>query len=320
MHARLRCINRLGARCCACEARARVRRRSTCIDCTIRYHRMKRSLQLLQAFRYDDEAGEEVKRAEVPAKPKLVKLKRPKTAPKSKVGKSARARVLVTAPDLPDLPPMLLENLLLVFVGFNPGIESSRTQHHYAHPTNLFWKLFNRLELLLAAARAQHLQKHPLVAELCPDGHSMASAADDVRLVEVGIGFTDLVLRCTRAAHELSTAEKMANVPRVMGELQRSGASHVVVVGKGIWETMARALVPEMGLKNFVWGLQSDRRVVDVFYRQCGRHVRVYVVPSTSGLVALVPYGEKLAMWEAVARSVAPPEENSAGVVSMAGT
>lgn len=277
---------------------------------------MKRTLQLLQAFRYDE--GERLEDGELTSRkmvgrlvvPKVNLPPKPKLAPKPKLHPKPKLPPELPQSPLADLPPMLLDNLALVFVGFNPGIESSRTQHHYAHPTNLFWKLFNRLDLLLAAANAQNLDAHPLVTELCPNNECIASAKDDARLVELGIGFTDLVLRCTRAAHELSTAEKMANVPRVMREIRQSSASHVVVVGKGIWETLVRALVPEIRLKDtFVWGLQSDRRVVDVFYRQCGRHIRVFVVPSTSGLVGLVTYADKLAMWEAVAHSLVPPHE-----------
>lgn len=280
------------------------------------------AFQLLQGFRCKEEA------VAINLDPKAVKAKTGKVpisrgrAPKGKVSKGKASRGKATssskpaASDLLDLQPMLRDDLLLVFVGFNPGIESSRTQHHYAHHTNLFWKLFNRLEVLLAAARAQNLQNHPLVAELCSEGKSNASAADDARLVDVGIGFTDLVLRCTKSASELSAAEKMANVPRVMRELRHSGASHVVIVGKGIWETMVRALVPQIRPKDFVWGLQSDRRVVDVFYRQCGRHMRVFVLPSTSGLVGLVSYDDKLAMWEAVAESLEAPEEGSSSPFS----
>lgn len=43
-----------------------------------------------------------------------------------------------TSNDLDDLNPSLDKDLVLLFVGFNPGIESSKTQHHYAHHTNLF--------------------------------------------------------------------------------------------------------------------------------------------------------------------------------------
>lgn len=284
---------------------------------------MKRSLQLLQVFRCDEEASEiDVtwnKQKGLPVSPSRSPRRSttPKLAAKPASSRASKGITRVvkrhssaTPVALDDLLPMLLGELLLVFVGFNPGIESSRTQHHYAHPTNLFWKLFNQLGLLRAAAEAQNLCSHPLVTELCVGGKSTASAKDDARLVGVGLGFTDLVLRCTRAAHELSTSEKMANVPRLIKEVRDSGASFMVIVGKGIWETIVRALVPEIRLKDeFLWGLQTDRRVANVFYRQCGRHIQVFVLPSTSGLVALVTYADKLAMWEAVAHSLALPLE-----------
>lgn len=202
----------------------------------------------------------------------------------------------------PDLAPMISDSLRLLFIGFNPGVQSAQMQHHYAHPSNLFWKLFNQLALLPQVAQAQGILDHPLVLELFQDGKGLASFRDDARLVDVGIGFTDLVLRCTRAAHHLSPSEKTANVPRVMREVRLSNASHVVVVGKGVWETFVRAFTGDK-IRHFVWGLQTDA-TANAFYRQCGRRLQVYVVPSTSGLVALMTFGEKLALWVEIARSV----------------
>jgi TDG/mug DNA glycosylase family protein len=35
----------------------------------------------------------------------------------------------------------LEENLDVIFIGFNPGIKSGTTGHHYANPNNHFYKL-----------------------------------------------------------------------------------------------------------------------------------------------------------------------------------
>ncbi|MEI6665601.1 MAG: uracil-DNA glycosylase family protein, partial [Chloroflexota bacterium] len=37
------------------------------------------------------------------------------------------------------LPDLLRPGLDLVFVGINPGEESARRGHYYAHPGNAFW-------------------------------------------------------------------------------------------------------------------------------------------------------------------------------------
>lgn len=39
------------------------------------------------------------------------------------------------------IPDYLDYQLQIVFIGFNPGLTSARTGHHYASPTNRFWKL-----------------------------------------------------------------------------------------------------------------------------------------------------------------------------------
>jgi thymine-DNA glycosylase len=41
---------------------------------------------------------------------------------------------------LPELPDVVAPNLLILFVGLNPGLQTARTGHAYAHPSNLFWK------------------------------------------------------------------------------------------------------------------------------------------------------------------------------------
>jgi TDG/mug DNA glycosylase family protein len=42
--------------------------------------------------------------------------------------------------DLPTLPHYLQPGLRMVFIGYNPGIESARAGHYYARPGNAFWK------------------------------------------------------------------------------------------------------------------------------------------------------------------------------------
>src|SRR3990172_2653725 len=83
--------------------------------------------------------------------------------------------------DLPTLPHYLRPGLRLVFIGYNPGIDSARAGHYYARPGNVFWK---------------QLGESGIVART-------VGPADDVLLMdEAGIGFTDLCTRPTvRAEH-----------------------------------------------------------------------------------------------------------------------
>lgn len=209
---------------------------------------------------------------------------------------------------LKDLPPMISDDLTLLFVGFNPGVESSKQQHHYAHPTNLFWKLFNALDVLLRVLQHRNLKIEEikfLKEQLYKDGKLYASAKDDQHLVQFGVGFTDLVLRCTKTAQELSKQEKLENVPRLFSEFFQTQSPHIVVIGKGIWEFIVKYVDSDHKLtkENFHWGLQTGQLIKRV-HRHCGYEPHIYVFPNTSGLVALMKYPEKLALWDQLAASI----------------
>uniref|UniRef100_A0A0L0NTT6 Uracil-DNA glycosylase-like domain-containing protein n=1 Tax=Candidozyma auris TaxID=498019 RepID=A0A0L0NTT6_CANAR len=212
---------------------------------------------------------------------------------------------------LRDLPPSIKSGLTVVFVGFNPGIESSKQQHHYAHFTNLFWKLFNESDLLrkVLARRDLNVADHKLLLLLYENEHSKctATAANDNDLLDFGIGFTDLVLRCTKTAQELSTAEKLSNVPRLMREFQESEAPFIVFIGKGIWEIVVRSLKPghKLTKTNFQWGKQDPSSpLIKAFHIMCQYSPSVYVFPNTSGLVALMKYPEKLSLWLSLVEAI----------------
>jgi TDG/mug DNA glycosylase family protein len=83
--------------------------------------------------------------------------------------------ISITLPDyLPACPDIL-------FVGINPGSYSARQGHYYARGTNRFWW----------ALHASGLVPIPL------------SAREDRRVVEFGLGLTDLVKRPTNSAAEV---------------------------------------------------------------------------------------------------------------------
>lgn len=206
-----------------------------------------------------------------------------------------------------DLPPSLQSGLTLVFIGYNPGVESSKQQHHYAHPTNLFWKLFNALDILSAilALRQIDIQDHALLSgDIYKEGQCKAAARHDFELVNFGVGFTDLVLRCTKQAQELSKEEKLRNVPRLFSEFAASEAPFIVFIGKGIWEIVAKYLDPKYKLANFVWGLQTDPHIVRRFEAHSKYKPKVYVFPNTSGLVALMKYQEKFDLWQDLVQDI----------------
>ena len=84
------------------------------------------------------------------------------------------------------LPDYLREGLDVVLVGLNPGLYSAQVGHYFAYRHNRFWP----------ALSASGLVPEPVIGP-----------RDDARLLEWGIGLTDVVKRPTRGIHELAPAE-----------------------------------------------------------------------------------------------------------------
>lgn len=84
-----------------------------------------------------------------------------------------------------EIPEYLEKNLHIVFVGFNPSIMSSEKGHHYANPTNRFWKVL-------------------FEAGLTP---RKFTPEDDEKLLELGYGLTNIVDRPTKGANDITKEE-----------------------------------------------------------------------------------------------------------------
>lgn len=258
---------------------------------------------VIQLFQYDEEKATKATN--------MSRVTKPTKKKKFRTEKSKKPQISGADLDystLEDLPPMISDNLTILFVGFNPGVESSRKQHHYAHHSNLFWKLFNALDVLLKVlqVRDMKLEDHEILTEtIFQSGRSFAKPEHDQDLVQFGVGFTDLVLRCTKTAQELTKQEKIDNVPRLFSEFTKLHAEHVIVIGKGIWEFIVKYIDPTYKLtkENFHWGLQTGQLVAKI-HRHCDSEPKIHVFPNTSGLVALMKFPEKLALWMDLAASI----------------
>ncbi|CAX43146.1 DNA repair protein, putative [Candida dubliniensis CD36] len=235
--------------------------------------------------------------------------------------------------NLPDLKPSLNDHLQVLFVGFNPGTESAIQQHHYAHHSNLFWKLFNQSQLLHKVISKNNQQEEQQIVlddsndqflnHLLENG---CNATHDFKLIKYNIGFSDLVLRSTARADQLTISEKLENVPRLLSEFKSSRVETIVIVGKGIWEIIVKYFMKELNIsstnfkltssnsnrksdggsapKNFEWGLLqkgSDltyNLIIDSIYKHIDESSKIYILPNTSGLVASLSFDEKLKLWQ----------------------
>ncbi len=97
------------------------------------------------------------------------------------------------------LPDYLKEDLDIVLVGLNPSLRSVEVGHYFATPRNRFWRAINRSGLL-----AEPLDTNT-----------------DYRILEHGIGMTDIVKRPTRGASDLRAADYREWAPVLREQLER---------------------------------------------------------------------------------------------------
>ncbi len=108
---------------------------------------------------------------------------------------SEREKGSETEAELQPIPDHIRERLAVLFVGYNPSIRSSQTGHHYANPSNRFWKMMH-LSGVMPRLYASH---------------------EGAELLKLGFGFTNIVPRPTRAADEI-TREEYAQAVRCCSE------------------------------------------------------------------------------------------------------
>lgn len=150
---------------------------------------------------------------------------------------------------------ILQQGLSILFIGFNPGIRSSETGHHFAGPSNRFWRL-------LAEAGLTPYKLSP---------------EEDRKLLIWGYGITNIVARPTRSASEIKKEEYQAGRSTLAGKLAMYRPGLACYVGIGVYQQFS-------GRKTIICGLQ-DQSVLS--------GVPDYVVSSPSGLNR-IPYAEQL--------------------------
>jgi len=113
-----------------------------------------------------------------------------------------------TKPDS-TLPDYLSEGLDLVFVGLNPGLYSATVGHYFAYKQNRFWPTLS-------------------LSGLIPES---IGPEDDARLLEWGIGLTDIVKRPTHGIHEVSTTEFRRGAKVLREKIERYQPRVVCFIG-----------------------------------------------------------------------------------------
>ncbi|KAH8682451.1 uracil-DNA glycosylase-like protein [Xylariales sp. PMI_506] len=185
---------------------------------------------------------------------------------------------------LPPLLDVIAPNLLILFVGLNPGIQTARTGHAYAHPSNLFWKLLYSSGITPVPCKAE----------------------EDRTLPErFSLGNTNIVSRPSRNGAELSKAEMDEGV-EILEEKARKWRPEVVcIVGKSIWESIWRVRKGKAIKKEeFNYGWQGETENMGIITSEMAEDgeayagARVFVATSTSGLAATLRPAEKEMIWK----------------------
>jgi TDG/mug DNA glycosylase family protein len=131
----------------------------------------------------------------------------------------------------------------MILVGANPGDRSARVGHYYAGRGNQFWPIMYESGVI----------PEPLSYE------------DDRRILEFGIGMTDLVKRPTRAVEEIERQEFAEGRVLLARKIEEMKPRVVAFNGKAVYERFSG--------RACVLGLQKDSLY----------GAQVFVLPSTSG-------------------------------------
>ncbi|KAI1807005.1 DNA glycosylase [Daldinia bambusicola] len=184
---------------------------------------------------------------------------------------------------LPLLPDAIAPNLLILFIGLNPGLQTARVGHAYAHPSNLFWKLLHASGITPVRCRPDEDQTMP---------------------ARYALGHTNIVARPSRNGAELSKAEMDRGVAVLEDKCRRWRPEVACITGKSIWESVFRVRHGRSLAKGeFKYGWQEERMgVVDGKdgdgEGEPWEGTRVFVAASTSGLAATLRPEEKERIWK----------------------
>jgi TDG/mug DNA glycosylase family protein len=142
---------------------------------------------------------------------------------------------------------VLAPGLGIVFCGINPGLWSAATGHHFARPGNRFWP----------ALHASGLTPRRL------------EPAEQLDLLPLGMGLTNVVPRATARADELSPQEYVDGGQRLVAKIEALRPTWLAVLGVTAYRTAFGDRRAKVGAQPLVIG-----------------DTRVWVLPNPSGINA----------------------------------
>jgi double-stranded uracil-DNA glycosylase len=169
--------------------------------------------------------------------------------------------------------------LRVLFVGINPGVRSAMTGHHFAGPSNRFWKLLFESGLVPRALTFE----------------------DDAMLPEFGFGITNLVARPSPGIDDLKPAEYLTGWTILEKKIRKHRPAVVALVGVTLYRAI-RPLVEDRGSNT---GPRSNARPIAIGWQDTRINgARIFVLPNPSGRNANFSYAEMLAAFTALGRAL----------------
>lgn len=111
------------------------------------------------------------------------------------------------------MPDVIAPGLRVLFCGINPGLYTAAVGHHFARPGNRFWPA------LFAAGFTDRL----------------ISPFDEHQLLKNGYGVTNVVMRATATADQLTREELRAGGKQLMTKVKRYKPAFLAVLGLGAY-------------------------------------------------------------------------------------
>ncbi|KAK8061556.1 hypothetical protein PG994_007922 [Apiospora phragmitis] len=206
-------------------------------------------------------------------------------SPKKRARKPSSYAPPSTYAHLAPLVDILAPDLLVLFIGLNPGVQTARSGHAYAHPSNLFWKLLYSSRITPVPCRPEEDRSLP---------------------ARFGLGNTNIVSRPSRNGAELRKSEMDEGVAVLEAKIRECRPEVACIVGKGIWESVWRVRHGRNLRKDdgFAYGWQDESENMGVVKPTSKdgndgfKGARVFVATSTSGLAATLRPSEKEKIWK----------------------
>jgi TDG/mug DNA glycosylase family protein len=145
------------------------------------------------------------------------------------------------------VPDVVADGLRVLFCGINPGLLTAHTGHHFARPGNRFWP----------ALHASGFTPRQL------------APAEQHKLLDYGLGITNVAPRATAKADELSDEELREGGRALVAKVRRYQPRWLAVAGITAYRTAFGERTAKIG---------PQERVID--------GTRIWALPNPSGLNA----------------------------------